>query len=331
VKSSASQCTYKPAVAFCGFNRPDCTKVVFEEIRRYRPEKLFLLADGPRSTVPTDKLRCEAVREIMKSVDWNCEVKTNFSDVNLGCKKRMSSGIDWVFSQVEEAIFLEDDCVPCQDFFKFCSELLVRYRDNPKVVNITGTNYQRGRVRGKFSYYFSRFPHIWGWASWRRVWKQYDVSMISWPKARQEGWIEKACPSMEQAFWIDYFNKIHDGTVDTWDCQWLYACWRSNGVGIIPNVNLITNIGAGHEATHTKGETGSLEIATGTLGDLVHPREILVDDAADSFTFETQFGGGRPREEKPISLMHRVMARNTFTQKYQKMKTFLKMLFNVAG
>ena len=234
---------YKPPVAFFGFNRPDCTKVVFEEIRRYRPEKLFLVADGPRLSVPTDKLRCEAVREIMKSVDWDCEVKTNFSDENLGCKKRMASGIDWVFSQVEEAILIEDDCVPCPDFFRFCSELLVRYRNDPKIVHIAGTNFQAGRLRGDASYYFSRFVHIWGWASWRRAWQHYDVGMLSWPQAKKEKWLSKLYSDpLECKFWNDSFEQVYAGKFDTWDTQWAYACWRADGIGIIPNVNLVTNI-----------------------------------------------------------------------------------------
>lgn len=290
---------YKPPVAFFGFNRPDCTKVVFEEIRRHRPEKLFLVADGPRPTVPTDKSRCEAVRKIMQSVDWDCEVKINFSEENLGCKKRMASGIDWVFSQVEEAILLEDDCVPCPDFFRFCSEMLIRYRDNPKVVHIAGTNYQAGQIRGDGSYYFSRFVHIWGWATWRRAWQNYDVTMRSWPQAREEKWLSKfhATP-LEWEFWTDNFNRVHAGEVDTWDYQWGYACWRHDGIGIIPNVNLITNIGAGPDATHTKGPVGSLEVPTGTLGELRHPQKILVDHAADKFTFDEHCGGNELRRQK---------------------------------
>ena len=204
----------KPAVAFFGFNRPDCTKVVFEAIRRYRPERLLLVADGLRPAVPTDKLRCEAVREIMKSVDWECDVKTNFAETNMGCRKRMSSGMDWVFSQVEQAIILEDDCLPCQDFFRFCSEMLVHYRDNPKVMHIAGSNFQAGKVRGDGSYYFSRLVHIWAWASWRRAWQHYDVAMHSWPQARQENWISKFLSNpIEREYWSNVFEQVYAGMI----------------------------------------------------------------------------------------------------------------------
>ena len=299
---------FKAPVAYFAFNRPQLTRQSFAEIRNYRPSTLLLVADGPRLDVLTDKARCEAVRKIMKSVDWDCEVKTNFSEVNLGCKIRMSSGIDWVFSQVEEAIFLEDDCVPCQDFFRFCSEMLFRYRDNPKIMSIAGSNYQSGKRRGNGSYYFSRFPHIWGWASWRRAWKHYDVTMGSWQKLRVEKWIESACPHRENYFWDKLFGQVYDGKIDTWDCQWLYACWRAEGLGIIPNVNLITNIGAGPDATHTKGDIGSLALPTGMIGDLVHPKEISVNSAADSFTFETHFCNcDRNSNRKPFGKLYKVI------------------------
>jgi len=228
-------------------------------------------------------------------------MKTNFAEENLGCKKRMASGIDWVFSQVEEAILLEDDCVPCPDFFRFCSELLIRYRNDPKIVHIAGTNFQAGRLRGDASYYFSRFVHIWGWASWRRAWQHYDVAMRSWPQATQEKWLSKLYSDpIEREFWNDNFDRVHAGKIDTWDYQWAYACWRTDGIGIIPNMNLVTNIGAGPDATHTKGPVGSLEVPTGTLGELRHPQEILVDSAADRFTFDEHCGGNQLRRERNL-------------------------------
>ncbi len=316
--------SYKPAVAFFGFNRPDCTKVVFEAIRRHRPEKLLLVADGPRPAVPTDKARCDAVREIMKSVDWPCEVKTNFAEENLGCKRRMASGFDWVFSQVEEAVLLEDDCVPGADFFKFCAEMLVRYRDNPRVMHIAGTNFQAGQLRGDGSYYFSRFVHIWGWASWRRAWQHYDVAMLSWPQAKREKWISKFHSTpLEREYWSDHFEQVYAGKIDTWDFQWAYTCWRRDGIGIIPNVNLVTNIGAGPEATHTKGPVGSLEVPIGTMAELRHPKTILVDRAADKFTFDEHCGGNEMLRLKA----HHRRERNIFRRVGRRLLKLNQKLF----
>jgi hypothetical protein len=228
----------------------------------------------------------------MQSIDWKCDVQVNFAEQNLGCKMRMASGIDWVFSQVEEAIFLEDDCVPCPDFFEFCSELLEYYRDKPQVVHIAGTNYQEGRVRGDGSYFFSRYPHIWGWASWRRAWQYYDADMRSWPQAKEEKWIAKAFSTpLERQYWSEGIERVYTGNIDTWDFQWAYACWRQEGIAVIPNVNLITNIGVGPDATHTKEASSSLNMPTKKLGPLRHPKEISVDHAADRFTFDHHYGG----------------------------------------
>ncbi len=304
----------KPPVAFFCFNRPDCTKAVFEEIRRFQPTTLLLVADGPRASVPTDAERCKAVREIMQSVDWECDVRTNFAAKNMGCRNRMASGITWVFSEVEEAIILEDDCVPGPEFFQFCADLLPYYKDQPSVMAIAGTNYQEGQIRGDGSYYFSRFPHIWGWASWRRAWKHYDVDMTSWPEARSEKWIERASPPSEQEFWSALFEQAYQKKVDTWDYQWLYAIWRNGGIGIIPNANLITNIGAGRDATHTKGAPGSLEIPKGKLDALVHPKSMALDDEADRFTFDHEFGGLEREKEKRFSYRAKKKMRRVFAR-----------------
>ena len=149
-------------VAFIIFNRPDTTKRVFAEIAKARPPKLLVIADGPRADHPADVEKCAAVRAIIDGVDWDCEVLKNYSDVNLGCKRRVSSGLDWVFDTVEEAIILEDDCLPHPTFFRFCEEMLEKYRDDKRIAMISGDNLQFGRKRTGYSYYFSRYPHIWG-------------------------------------------------------------------------------------------------------------------------------------------------------------------------
>lgn len=155
----------KTPVAFLIFNRPDTTRRVFAEIAKARPPKLLVVADGPRADHPDDVEKCAAVRAIIDGIDWDCKVLTNYSDINLGCKRRVSSGLDWVFDTVEEAIILEDDCLPHPAFFRFCEEMLNKYRDDKRIAMISGDNFQFGRKRTEYSYYFSRYPHIWGWAS----------------------------------------------------------------------------------------------------------------------------------------------------------------------
>ncbi|MEW6491011.1 MAG: glycosyltransferase family 2 protein, partial [Cyanobacteriota bacterium] len=163
----------KTPVVFIIFNRPDTTQKVFEAIRQAHPPLLFVIADGPRPNKPGEDQKCAATRAIIDQVDWDCEVLTNYSEINLGCERRVSSGLNWVFDTVEEAIILEDDCLPHPTFFSFCEELLDYYRNDQRVMVITGQNVQFGRKRTDYTYYFSRYNHCWGWASWRRAWRSY--------------------------------------------------------------------------------------------------------------------------------------------------------------
>lgn len=192
-ESNQKPCNYKlsTAIAFCIFNRPDRTQQVFQAIREAQPSQLLVIADGPRSGHPNDLEDCQITRSIIDQVDWDCEVLTNFSDINLGCRQRISSGLDWVFEQVEEAIILEDDCLPDPSFFPYCQELLERYRDTPEVMMISGNNFQFGHNPVEHSYYFSHYGHVWGWATWRRAWQKYDNSLAQWPQLRNTNWLQK--------------------------------------------------------------------------------------------------------------------------------------------
>ena len=171
------------------FNRPHLTAQVYERVRAARPSRLLVVADGPRPSRPEDIRLCEATRKIVTSPDWPCELLTNFAVENLGARRRISSGLDWVFDLCPEAIILEDDCVPCPSFFSFCSSMLSYYREDTRIMHITGDNFQGGRRRGNGSYFFSTYAHTWGWASWRRAWRHYDVNLKAWPIAKQESWL----------------------------------------------------------------------------------------------------------------------------------------------
>jgi hypothetical protein len=246
-----------PPVLLLIFNRPEMTRRVFAEIAEARPVRLYVAADGPRAGVSGELNRCEESRSIATKVDWNCDVATRFEAANVGLAKHVSTSITWFFEHEEEGIVLEDDCVPDLSFFRFCSELLHHYRADPRVMHISGSNLQFGRRRGRGSYYFSRYPQIWGWASWRRAWSLYDFSLR---------------PSWQ----ID----------NTWDTQWLLSIERARGVAIVPNVNLVTNIGFGRDATHTKDMLRAASVAAEEMTfPLVHPELVQVDKAADTFTY----------------------------------------------
>jgi len=247
-------------VAFIIFNRPDTTERVFAEIARAKPPKLLVIGDGPRPSRQGEAQKVEATRKIIQRVDWDCEVITNFSAVNLGCKKRVSSGIDWIFEQVEEAIILEDDCLPDPTFFRYCQEMLGRYRHDQRIGMISGDNFQFGRRYSADSYYFSKYVHIWGWATWRDRWVEcYDLTMAKWPSVRDEvAMVDMVGDMREAIYWRKIFELAYRGGIDTWDYQWVFGNWVNGRLSIAPTVNLISNIGFGVNATHTTS-TSELE------------------------------------------------------------------------
>ncbi len=270
-------------VLFIVFNRPDTTRRVFEAIRAARPKKLLVVADGLRASKAGEAERCAAVRDIVKQVDWDCDVVREYSETNLGCKMRVSSGIDWAFSLVERAIVLEDDCLPSPSFFRFCDEMLERHADDERVMLVSGDNRLYGRRRPKSSYYFSRYPNIWGWATWRRAWAKFDLSMEAWPAIREEKAFDQYFGKIsERYYWKSMFNYVYNGHLDTWDYQWVYSIFRESGLCVVPERNLVRNIGFAVEATHT--HSGSLFAALEAEEmefPLRHPKYLLADAACD--------------------------------------------------
>jgi hypothetical protein len=280
------------AVAFIIFNRPDTAARVFAEIAKVKPPKLLVVGDGPRSNRAGEADKVAVTRAILARVDWDCEVLTNFSEVNLGCKKRVSSGIDWIFEQVEEAIILEDDCLPDPSFFRYCQEMLERYRDDKRVGTISGDNFQFGRSYGSDSYYFSKYVHVWGWASWRDRWQDsYDVAMGNWPRVRDGGRLaDMVGDAREAVYWKKIFERVHQGQIDTWDYQWVFANWLSGRASVLPSVNLISNIGFDQNATHTTGESELANMAVKPMQfPLVHPVGFFRNMRADHFSEEKCF------------------------------------------
>ncbi|MEE9450696.1 MAG: hypothetical protein V3V72_11645 [Ignavibacteriaceae bacterium] len=234
------------------FNRPELTKRIFQEIRNVKPTALYVIADGPRKTRPGENERCILTRNIIETVDWECKVYKNYSDVNLGCKKRISSGISWVFENTEEAIILEDDCLPHLTFFQYCEELLQKYREDERVMMISGNNFFRRSNIAEYSYYFTSFNHIWGWATWRRAWQHYDLEMKKWPKLKNSGFLLEIVKDPKSVhYWNTILQEVYDGKINTWAYQWLFAGWVNNKLNIIPSKNLISNIGFGVDSTHT--------------------------------------------------------------------------------
>lgn len=298
-------------VAYIVFNRPRHTERTFAAIRAARPSRLFVIADGPRAGNAADAERVAAVRDIVSVVDWPCQVERVYSEQNLGCKLRPSSGIDHVFSRVERAIILEDDCLPHPDFFAFCDALLDRYDNDPRVYAITGQNYQRGVTRGDGSYYFSRYNHVWGWATWRRAWRAYDGGLSFWPEFRRsEAWRRLNPDPVERRYWTRIFDRVHAKQYETaWDYPWTASVWHAGGLTATPNVNLVSNIGFGPDATHTLAAADLNGAAAEPLGELQHPASVERDAAADRAAFDNHFGGSFMREARTLPGLARRAAR----------------------
>lgn len=243
------------------FNRPQPTRVVFRAVAEVKPRTLLLVADGPRSSRPGEDSLCAQARSIATEVDWPCEVLTNFSETNLGCQERVISGLDWVFSRVESAIILEDDCLPHASFFAFCDEMLKRYNGDSRIGMISGNNYVAPRLTTEYSYYFSRIFHTWGWATWRSAWRDYDRYMRDWPAIKRDRVLREIYPRKKDfEYWTRIFDRMHGGVhgpaKTTWDYQWFYTNLIHNRLSIVPKVNMVTNIGFGKDATHTTDESG---------------------------------------------------------------------------
>lgn len=288
-------------VALIIFNRPDTTERVFAEIAKAKPPKLFVVADGPRSDRPADAEKCAAARAVIERVDWECEVLKNYSDLNLGCGRRPATGISWVFEKVEEAIILEDDCVPHPTFFPFCEELLEKYRDDERVMHISGSNFQFGHKRGPFSYFFSRHNCVWGWATWRRAWRHHDIKIKLWPALRDTPLLVDILGDPRA---VEGWQRILDGAfagagnVDYWDYQWTFACWAQSGLSVGPNTRLISNIGFGDQATHTKSNNKRIANlpTAGMVFPLQHPPYVVRNLDADRFTIEEVFLAHLPKK-----------------------------------
>jgi len=292
-------------VLFITFRRPDTTRKVFERIRQAQPKRLYIAQNFPGSDNVEEVEKWKCVRAIIENIDWDCDVHRLYREHYLDAKTSISTAINWFFENEEEGIILEDDCLPHPTFFRFCEEMLEKYRYDERIAMISGDNFQFGRKRTKYSYYFSRYTHIWGWASWRRAWDNYDVDMKIWPEIRDGGWLKDLLGARRIVwYWKYIFENVYKGKVDTWDYQWTFACWIQNALTILPNVNLVSNIGFGMEAVHTKVKDKFAEMDTEPMSfPILHPDYIIRDSKADFFVENKMFSGIK-------ALMLRVIKRN---------------------
>jgi hypothetical protein len=267
------------------FNRPETTKKVFEQIRKAKPAELFIIADGARSNVAGEEKLCKEVKSIVENVDWECAVYKDYANENLGCKVRVSSGLKWVFQHTDRAIILEDDCLPHPSFFRFCQELLRFYKDDEEVNLIAGSNFISSYSNKNYSYYFSVFHHFWGWATWKRSWELFNLEMGDWQELKRNKQLSQIIPDNKSAkYWETIFDEVYTGKISSsWAYHWYYSSWQNKKLAVVPSVNLVSNIGFGQHATHTK-KLKNIR-ANIPLEDihfpLIHPPEVKSDVKSD--------------------------------------------------
>lgn len=273
------------------WNRPEETQAVLDAIRETGPVRLFVAGDGPRdasdaSTVAEVRKRIEAARH------WNPDLTANFADSNLGCRRGMERAISWFFSEVEEGIILEDDCVPHPQFLQFATEMLVRYRNDSRIVHISGDRSMPLAITQDWSYTFIRYPHSWGWATWRDAWRNYDSEMVLWASVLQSESVADVFPDPEErSVWEPIFTRLlQENVPDSWAWRWAASCIISGGLAVQPLTNLVANVGFNARATHTTKPTNRAGARTSEIYPLRHPPLVL-----RSLTVERQVFAGSQR------------------------------------
>ena len=281
---------FKIPILFLTYNRPNLTRKSLKEIIKINPYKIYIANDGPKNQA--DKIKVLEVRKIFKKIKTKIKIKTKYNNKNLGCKVSNVQAIDWFFKNEARGIILEDDCIANKDFFLFCENLLKKYYNNKNVFCISGSNFQKKKI-GKDSYYFSKYNHCWGWATWRRSWRNYDGNIKFWPEWKNsKTWVNFITNKVERKYWQNIFTRVYSGKVDSWAYPWTASIWYKEGLTITPNVNLVSNIGFGESATHTKSKKDrSFELPVNNLGTLIYSKKVEKNIKADNWTFNHHYGG----------------------------------------
>ncbi len=291
---------FKTPILIIAWKRPKQTKELINKVKLIKPENLYIACDGPRKDNQEDNKKVKDTREILlKSFEKVPSKKYLFSDNNQGCKIGVTNAINWFFENESEGIILEDDCIPHLDFFIFCQEMLETYKNDQRIWSITGHNQQRNSQIGNGTYYFSKFPRSWGWAAWKRSWEKYDRDTIDWPQIKSKGILkDKLLSRRELRFWVKILDNIYyNNSPNTWDYQWSLSAFLNSGLTIVPNKNLIHNIGFDEDATHTLlGETETLidiDIKNcNSIFPTIHPDYFVINEKADNLIDTLEYSGG---------------------------------------
>ena len=278
-------------ILILGYNRPFHIKKLITSLKKIQPKKIYVSLDGSKKNTK-DINKCKLVKDEIERINWNCLIKKNYNLNNLGCKKSVSNGINWFFKNNNFGIILEDDCIPNLTFFNFCKKINEVHRDNEKIFAISGSNFFNKKIEG--DYFYSKYNHCWGWASWRRAWKHYDNSLSFWNKWKNsDNWKTFHKNKIERRYWEKIFNELKKGKIDSWAYTWTCSVWKKNGLTIIPKKNLIKNIGFDINATNSLKEeqkhlkTYSIKFKKNLKG----PKNLEPLEFNDTFVFNNHFQG----------------------------------------
>ena len=275
---------YNTPILFIIFANPDTTAQVFERIRQIQPAKLYVAADAPRPEKQGELQRSIDTKNIINRIDWNCELKTFFQDKNLGPKIAVSKAITWFFEHEEQGVILEHDCLPDPSFFPYCEELLEKYKDDARIGHISGHNTLLNVIDDDLSYDFRSYPHIWGWATWRRVWKNYDLNFSFWETCKKKRSF-LFNNKWEEIYYSSFIPDVlfNKNGINTWDMQYGFTIRLQNQLAICPVVNLVANIGIGDpNAVHTKKNNMKILSANAISFPLKHPQHFIINKKLDS-------------------------------------------------
>ncbi len=290
----------KSPVTVIIFNRSDTIDYVFNSIREYKPDEVFIIADGPRNEKKEDQEQCRIVRQkVEKLIDWECEVHRNYTDLNIGLGQRIRSGLDWVFSIVDSSIILEDDCVATLPFYFFCEELLKKYCNDKRIMHISGTNYTPESNPDFGSYFFSKYGHIWGWATWARAWTLMDYDMKYWDNLRKRQTLKSIFSLKEYNYFVKIFNSYFYDNNKPWGQRWFYSRMVNSGLSIIPAKNLVSNIGISGTNSDKKNWAHFQDVDS-SFKITSHPGFIISDSKYDEYHFKNII-------HRKKSLYHRIL------------------------
>ncbi len=315
------------AVLLLAYNRPDLTRRVFKAIQKARPSRLYISQDGPRNTSTFELSQIKAVRDCLQ-IKWPCKVKYNFQTKNLGCKSGVSFGLNWFFSHENEGIVLEDDCLPHASFFSFCTCLLQKYRNQAKIGVINGTNFTGYRPKDGSSYYFTKYPHIWGWAGYAHVMRGYDQNIQAWPRVKETAlWKNLFKNGFERDYWNGIMERTYLNKIDTWDYQFAMNLWVQQKICISPAVNLVENIGFGKNATHTERKTLISRLSQkNDLKHIIHPKkiELNLNNEEKEFKKIFQTPENKNKRKKKINLLLFITTKTFLKAIFKKISLFAK-------